>query len=1140
MALFPAFADSSSSSKKSPSRQELDWLSNKSFCTEDALSLHQRALQSAQFPQPACHSPRSPFQQELFEESGSDSQATKKKKKKKKKKKQKKKHKQKRGYDEDEEGNTSDSDSRPETRESKETESVARQDTCVVLPGRGIWLDEVQSVTEETYRIDKKSDPANWEYKSLYQGDIARYKRKGNSCLGINPKKQQINWQDALSEKKEARRKNERYFTKSTVQLLSANADFVSCKESASLKSGEFIPVLDPDKDGVISSSGPISWVNPLGVYDSSTALWLEGKGGPEYDTIQPVPRDNNILAKVEDYNKRIRECPNDIQLWMEFVSFQDELVKQPSMYSTSKGELDGHRTSVKLLLEKKLAILERAIESNPGSTELKLAKLKLCEEFWEAPTLLKEWQKLIFLHPNDSQLWQKYLLFCQGQFSTFSVSKMNSIYGKCLSTLAAVQDGIMLSHNALPDTESNMYDIFLQQCQFLRQAGHTEKVISLFQALTDFTFYKPDSVKDMTTKEQVDFFEPFWDSGEPRFGEKGAKGWSSWMRQQERGGWIIINNLEDTDLLPEQESDEELSIRGKNCPRYKIWLDVECSREARHWLPWRPDTTKKQTEDECEDPERQVLFDDIGPSMFKITSPQMQFQLFKSFLYFLGVPCGANISPRCFYLALDETSIFDHVSPYEMLLNSFEIPLSGIGTVGHLDTLSRSRQQIGYFKEGETFIQNIFQSALSLLHGEEKRNISVWWLQYEISKVVWCLQANNKKKLRSQGKRSKRLAKILLKEASNRNSLALWKEYALLEWLLGNIDDARKVFDTAISLAGSKGLKDQELCSLCLLYSELEGKLLDNPEENAGSRAVHILTSLTESSPYTPYNSPEHAISILKARKVYEHAMQDCLRQQPHWGRVSLSGCFALFQYLTVSVDAAVVVLRQAADIPMTPETLDNVAQNASSPLQAITLMHTNLLRHHYKVSVYPLSPLRDILMSALKTYPCNVSLWKSYIRTEGKLHNASRVRRFIDSIRRMTPALEPCLFAIRAEEDRKKIVESVQRPDQGEVHSIFPETGLSNRIKALFEYALQSEYGSRCPLLWRLYLHFMVSLGNKERSKGLFYKAIQSCPWAKALYLDAVEYFPEQLQETIDLMTEKELRVRVPLEELDLLLED
>lgn len=38
----------------------------------------------------------------------------------------------------------------------------------------------------------------------------------------------------------------------------------------------------------------------------------------------------------------------------------------------------------------------------------------------------------------------------------------------------------------------------------------------------------------------------------------------------------------------------------------------------------------------------------------------------------------------------------------------------------------------------------------------------------------------------------------------------------------------------------------------------------------------------------------------------------------------------------------------------------------------------------------------------------------------------------------------------------------------------------------------------------------------------------------------MDAIEYFPDMLQEILDLMTEKELRVRVPIEELELLLED
>lgn len=42
------------------------------------------------------------------------------------------------------------------------------------------------------------------------------------------------------------------------------------------------------------------------------------------------------------------------------------------------------------------------------------------------------------------------------------------------------------------------------------------------------------------------------------------------------------------------------------------------------------------------------------------------------------------------------------------------------------------------------------------------------------------------------------------------------------------------------------------------------------------------------------------------------------------------------------------------------------------------------------------------------------------------------------------------------------------------------------------------------------------------------------------QVLYMDAIEYFPGEMQEILDLMTEKELRVRLPVEELELLLED
>lgn len=258
-------------------------------------------------------------------------------------------------------------------------------------------------------------------------------------------------------------------------------------------------------------------------------------------------------------------------------------------------------------------------------------------------------------------------------------------------------------------------------------------------------------------------------------------------------------------------------------------------------------------------------------------------------------------------------------------------------------------------------------------------------------------------------------------------------------------------MFDAAISLAGGKGLKDRELCNLCLLYAELEGGIVDPSEGGGGCRAVHVLASLTESSPYKPYSGPAQALNILKARKTYERSLQDALNSPTSASLVTLTGCYALFQYITAGIDAAIAVFTEVAaslatrtDVQGGSQDLDNPrqavtlatrtdvkegSQDLDNPRQAVTLMHISLLKHHAKINVYPRAPLRDALSHALRLYPDNNTLWKYYMQTESGSHHIGKVRRFIDAVRRTSEALEPYLFAIRAEDARKKLMESVQR---------------------------------------------------------------------------------------------------------------
>ncbi|XP_060918873.1 nuclear exosome regulator NRDE2 [Labrus mixtus] len=1208
MALFPSFAEEATN-KVEDSPKELDWLKNKSFKSGDALSLHHRFAEKTN--DSSVDKDVSSAEQE--EEEKSNVPPKKKKKKSEKKRKKKKKHKKKSGRYSDSSG--SDSDTIYPSQLKKEEEENGSQ--LAPIASRFSWLDDLQTRTEQLFCVDRKADSANWTYKSLYRGDVARYKRKGSSSLGLDPCRQGVSWEESESNKKQKgrdkKKSSDRYFSTVSRQLLRSEAPVPAiptipeCSDANSPTS--FLPLCDHEekKGGQMGDRVQTSWVNPLGVYDSSTALWLQGKGQP--DQTEDEKKDTQtkqgavlLAGRTEEFNRRLREHPEDTQLWIEFIRYQDEL--SATVFGSGEEQQGSdlaelHKSSYRAVLEKKLSIAARAAETNPRCIDLQLERLKICQELWEPSLLAKEWKKLVFVHPNSAPLWRKYLLFTQSYFSNFTVSKVNSAYGKCLSTLSAVRDGSMVSHPVLPGLEEDMLDIFIQQCHFLRQAGHSEKAISLFQAMIDFTFYKPDSVQKMSTKQQVEFFEPFWDSGEARVGEVGARGWKAWMQQQEKGGWLQPNPEEE-----EEEEEEGEEVKDRSQPRWTVWLDVESSREAAHWLPWRPDKAKGQSEEDCEDPDRQVLFDDIGPSLICLSSPELQLRLLLRFFSFLGLPVDSVLSAASCHpgLLLENLSLLTKGNDLSHPLTSGDLPDLGVDSVGHMTTLQGTRKWVGLGKQGEGFFTNVFSMVQHVLPAQHRAILSLSWMRYEKLKVLRCLCSSNKKRLRSQGKSSKRVAKQLLKEPDNRSSLVLWREYAHLEWMLGNFDEARKVFSTASALGGAKGLTSPSLCELCLLWAQLEveggaGSQRDGLSDVTTSPAVCVLTRLAEGTFSSSSSSSQSLtpVSILKARRSYEQTLTAdllALDQNIHNLEVNrkgegdllgeklrlrgLVGCYALFQYLTMGIQAANVVYSQArermeelhhkltldkqlnsnreADLGDSVATTEGSRPGAdvghlsrqwinrlASECEEVAVQQAGLLKYHMGKSVFPLATLRQMLTSALSTWSGSAPLWSIYIQVENRYHSAGRARRFFHSVTRDNKRVLPRLFAIVAEEQRKQLVDAAQRScNHDAALPILPENGLSNRIRGLFENTIATELGSHCPLLWRMYMNFLVSEGKVDKAKGIFYKALQNIPWAKGLYMDAVQLFPEHLQEFVDLMTEKELRVRLPLEELDILLED
>ena len=72
--------------------------------------------------------------------------------------------------------------------------------------------------------------------------------------------------------------------------------------------------------------------------------------------------------------------------------------------------------------------------------------------------------------------------------------------------------------------------------------------------------------------------------------------------------------------------------------------------------------------------------------------------------------------------------------------------------------------------------------------------------------------------------------------------------------------------------------------------------------------------------------------------------------------------------------------------------------------------------------------------------------------------------------------------------------------------------------------------------------HVRYLKSKGiiKDDTIKSKFYDAMRNCPALKSLYMDALSYFPNMMKEVQDLMKEKQLYVRLPGEELNLLLQN
>lgn len=920
-----------------------------------------------------------------------------------------------------------------------------------------------QQGESDLYKIDRRADSENLQYDSVYSGNVSVYRRKFD-CLGLRSN-QKLKWADGRSKLNRKKRKLEtdvRYFKGSTRQ---PSGEILIPRE-------EKAPGISPRLDFVRIKSSEMKLSSGEKDSNRHSAEW-------------------HMSQLTGQYNRSLLEQPHSVELWLEFLAFQDQFLEWGHLPGQA-GDSTGHKT--RALLDRKIAIYERALEHNPTSEELLIGHMSLVWEVWTTEKVIKRWKDLVFRQPNRPRLWLSYLHYCQTNFSSFGTTSLISLFRKCLTTLSSIEQGTLKSHPALPDTMSYLLAIFSLFCDFLKQVGLTERALACYQALIEYNLCTPSELSE-DEKSLKGFFETFWDSGCPRFGEARALGWCNWMKEKTSKSASVsplgvlpaaVVCQAEKEVVPENTEDIELGIIS-GLPLTEAWLKLEDHRMIHNCFPWQSEEAAGGEgdvaaggegggmEEECSDPDRMVTFDDVSQTLFRVSEVEMKVKLVLSFLNFLGAP----VESQFHHLLSSATNLhyLQEISPLPVL-DSHGVGNSprGLGLPFLLSPETTLAKFAGSFSERvledggsheidtrtsalRNFICNVCNHSLTLFSSTEEQTeiIKVWMsflLQHHLSTIISQPELPTKQR-KAEVKWIQKLFKSLLRLDQHRNNLPLWNCYALFESSVGNLKEARSLYQ---SLLAQYPCPDVSLCcSLCECVMGLRTPL--GHEEVDSNLALHALVCLAEgkNSPVGPSVSPGR---ILKARS---HFIQVAASVSPP-GCVNTVFCHSYFEYLTRGVTEASTVLARWAE---------------RLKLKEIHLKQVQLLEYHSRR--HPLQPavLRQALEKALEAFPGDDQLMAAFIRSEQQTFISGRMRRHFDKVSPASKTPLPWLFAVAAEMDRYVrvtgrvgVAGGVEETSVGTVH----------RIRSLLGRAASSENARHCPLLWRIYLLVQV----RGRSSG------------------------------------------------------
>ncbi|XP_018323794.1 protein NRDE2 homolog [Agrilus planipennis] len=765
---------------------------------------------------------------------------------------------------------------------------------------------------------------------------------------------------------------------------------------------------------------------------------------------------EQDLTQTTAFYNRSLSDNPHDINMWLKYVRFQDIVNHFEKAYrkgSIAKGS--------RVLAERKLIILDKALIQNPNCEALLRERLNIAASVFPADELYLQMEKLIEKEPQNIILWQGYIESLQCSMSHCNISAVLKLYAKCLSTLHHLRRNSLVEKTVL---EENILRMLYQCGLFLKQSGLFEQLWLLLSLYLELN-----------------------------------------LSPEDKGKFNISSNINEKEL-----EELENAVLSSQLPIHELWLRIEKLRESCHWLPSK--------DENCEDPQRIVFAEDVSEFIHPITMPGNTFKLTAIVLTLLKVP----LLP-CRHSTIQELGL-DYVpwslDSIEMLLPLF-YPMYGVNFKNKYLLKDTQKLAIGpqYSRtlpgqeEYLEFVLNVMRNCMDCLKEYEKVAMALWW--FRLQRLLIILDKEGRFKM-THGfrKRIKNAIKNFIKKEVNRNNLLFYQEYALFESEWGTNDDAIGILLTALSSKNNDHLLDsiqdtEEQRHVCRLYRTIIELTLSNEKEpeHVNKVVLDYLVHMCLGKSANSLSETDISDAAIKLKHAYLQLLQKVqMQEEGNFGIIDhflpnffidIVICYSWFIYFKEGI------VNCGAFLEETLSTLEKSGSNLW--LREVlfefyaAILYRHLLLHLGSVNF---KLLEELLQRGIESYPNNLFLLAAFSKVQSlnccigqPLFKTSKI--LLNTGR----ALSSIILVLITQQKIAEIEASCTNTFTGQ--SPILEDIYKNKMLSIFKrLTLSSMCTRRCGLVWRLYLQFLYSHFTPDLVRNAYYAAVEECPWLKVRF--------------------------------------